>query len=158
MVVGPRFNPPGSTNGVGAAARGAQGVSGQKTEVQYLKPGVRNGHDIAVRVDVDAGVTIEEFECKTHRVTKSSGSPENLSVSLNPDDTIPNKDFVLRYRVAGKQIKSNLLTHRDERGGYFTLMIFPPNELASLHRHPLRTGLAERRQQAAARPAAPWDL
>jgi Ca-activated chloride channel family protein len=29
MVVGPRFNPPGSTDGVGAVARGGQGVSGQ---------------------------------------------------------------------------------------------------------------------------------
>jgi len=38
MVVGPRFNPPGCTDGVGAVARGKGGISGQKTEVQYLKP------------------------------------------------------------------------------------------------------------------------
>jgi Ca-activated chloride channel homolog len=44
---------------------------------------------------------------------------------------------VLRYRVAGDRIKSDLLTHRDERGGYFTLMLFPPMELGNLRRQPL---------------------
>ncbi|MHC4500069.1 MAG: VIT domain-containing protein, partial [Planctomycetota bacterium] len=33
MVVGPRFNPPGYTDGVGAVGRGKAGISGQKTEV-----------------------------------------------------------------------------------------------------------------------------
>src|SRR5262249_33191084 len=63
MVVGPRFNPPGTTNGIGPVARGNQGTSHQSTEVSYLKPGERSGHDISLRVDVDAGVAIEQFEC-----------------------------------------------------------------------------------------------
>ena len=42
MVVGPRFNPPGLTNGIGAVARGQSGVSGQSTEVHYLRPGERS--------------------------------------------------------------------------------------------------------------------
>jgi Ca-activated chloride channel family protein len=60
-----------------------------------------------------------------------------LTVALNPADSLPNKDFVLRYRVAGQRIKSSLLTHRDERGGYFTLMLYPPEELGALKRQPL---------------------
>jgi Ca-activated chloride channel homolog len=56
MVVGPRFNPPGSTKGVGAVGRGATGASGQSTEVTYLRPGERSGHDIALEVEIDAGV------------------------------------------------------------------------------------------------------
>ena len=137
MVVGPRFNPPGRTDGVGAAARGSVGVSGQKTEVQYLKPGERSGHDIALRVDVDAGVAIEEFQCRTHDVSHSSHSSQQLTVALKPHDRLPNRDFVLRYRVAGERIKSSLLTHRDERGGFFTLMLYPPKELGNLQRQPL---------------------
>jgi Ca-activated chloride channel family protein len=137
MVIGPRFNPPGTTNGIGAAARGAAGVSGQKTEVQYLKPGERSGHDISLKLDVDAGVAIEEFRCATHDVTHESPSPERLSVTLKPGDSIPNRDFVLRYRVAGEKIKSDLLTYRDQRGGYFTLMLYPPKELKNLARQPL---------------------
>jgi len=56
---------------------------------------------------------------------------------LSPLDRIPNKDFVLRYRVAGDRVKTALLTHRDERGGFFTLMVYPPAELASLPRAPM---------------------
>jgi Ca-activated chloride channel homolog len=137
MVVGPRFNPPGMTNGIGAAPRNGAGASGQKTEVQYLKPGERSGHDIALHLDVDAGVAIEEFRCVTHEVTHESASGERLTVALKPHDTIPNRDFVLRYRVAGEKIKSDLITHRDERGGYFTLMLFPPKEVGNLTRQPL---------------------
>jgi Ca-activated chloride channel family protein len=137
MVVGPRFNPPGMMEGVGAVARGQTGASGQSTEVHYLKPGERSTHDIALTVDVDAVVPIEEFECKTHQVTHESASPEKLTVSLSPSDSLPNRDFVLRYRVAGGQIKSSFVTSHDERGGYFSLMLYPPKEVENLKREPL---------------------
>lgn len=137
MAVGPRFNPPGTSDGIGTVARGNAGSSGQKTEVQYLKPGERSGHDIALRVEVDAGVNIEEFHCRTHEVASTSNPDGRLTVALKPHDNIPNRDFVLRYRVAGDHIKSSLLTHRGERGGYFSLMLFPPVELARLARQPV---------------------
>jgi Ca-activated chloride channel family protein len=137
MVVGPRFNPPGMTEGVGAVARGQTGASGQSTEVHYLKPGERSTHDISLTVDLDGGVPIEEFECQSHQVTRESSAPERITVSLSPADHLPNRDFVLRYRVAGEQIKSSLLTSRDERSGYFTLMLYPPKEVENLGRQPL---------------------
>ena len=58
-------------------------------------------------------------------------------MTLSPTDRLPNKDFVLRYRVAGDHIKSSLLTHQDERGGFFTLMLYPPQELGQLARQPI---------------------
>ena len=137
MVVGPRFNPPGYTDGVGAVARGKAGISGQKTEVQYLKPGERSGHDIAVTVEVDAGVVIEEVVCTSHVITKTFATPEKLTVKLSSLDSIPNKDFVLRYKVAGKTVKSALVTHHDKRGGFFTLMLYPPESLSYLKRAPM---------------------
>jgi Ca-activated chloride channel family protein len=134
MVVGPRFNPLGFSDGVGAVARGKGGISGQKTEVQYLKPGERSGHDISLVVDIDAGVTIEEVLCPSHVITNSSTTLEKRTIKLSALDSIPNKDFVLRYKVAGKTVKSALVTHRDEHGGFFTLMLYPPESLASLKR------------------------
>jgi Vault protein inter-alpha-trypsin domain len=74
MVVGPRFNPPGSSNGVGAVARGGYGRSGQSTEVQYLRPGERSGHDISLTVDIDAGMAIEAVSSPTHRERASAAS------------------------------------------------------------------------------------
>ena len=137
MVVGPRFNPPCSTGGVGAVARGKPGISGQKTEVQYLKPGERSGHDISLAVDIDAGVAIEQIACSSHVISKDSATLEKLTVKLSSLDSIPNKDFVLRYKVAGEMVKSALVTHRDERGGFFTLMLYPPENLSHLKRAPM---------------------
>jgi len=137
MVVGPRFNPPGYAEGVGAVGRGKAGISGQKTEVQYLKPGERSGHDISLAVDINAGVAIEEVTCSNHAISKSFAGRENLTVKLNSLDSIPNKDFVLRYRVAGKKVKSALVVHRDKRGGFFTLMLYPPAKLSHLKRAPM---------------------
>jgi Ca-activated chloride channel family protein len=139
MAVGPRFNPPGMTTGVGAVARGRGGISAQTTEVQYLDPGERTTHDISLSVEIDAGVAIEAFACKTHQVNHETPAPEKLVVSLSPTDRLPNRDFVLRYRVAGGQIKSSLLAHRHEKdtSGYFTLMLYPPKELSALKRQPL---------------------
>ncbi len=136
-VVGPRFNPPGTSDGIGAAARGSHGITGQKTEITYLKPGERSGHDIAINVDIDAGVAIEDVTSINHAVTTKFVSKEKVSVALKPHDTVPNKDFILEYKVAGKRIKSSLLAHRDERGGFFTLMLYPPEELTSLRTAPM---------------------
>jgi Ca-activated chloride channel family protein len=136
MVVGPRFNPPGSTTGVGAVPRGRHGSSGQATEVQYLKPGERSGHDIGLAVDVEAGVTIEALASPSHAIETTVLSPTRRRVALSRLDTIPNKDFVLRYKVAGKTIKTAFLAHHDQRGGFFTLMLQPPAQLAGLPRAP----------------------
>jgi Ca-activated chloride channel family protein len=137
MVVGPRFNPPGSTDGVGAVGRGKAGLSGQSTEVQYLKPNERSGHDISLAVDIDAGVKIEEIACASHAIKQDTRGHAKVHVELSPLDNIPNKDFVLRYKVAGGTVKSALVTHRDKRGGFFTLMLYPPDDLKRLARSPM---------------------
>jgi Ca-activated chloride channel family protein len=138
MVVGPRFNPPETTDGVGATPRGQHGATGQKTEVQYLKPTERSGHDISLSVHVDAGVPIEEVESTNHRINTQKPTANARDVTLASDDSIPNKDFVLRYKVSGKTIKSAVMAQRSENGdGYFTLMIYPPESLSDLPRQPL---------------------
>ncbi len=137
MVVGPRFNPPGTTDGVGAVPRREDRTSGQATEVSYLRPGERTGHDIMLAVDLEAGVEIEDMETPSHAVHVERVSPTRAAIVLDRKDTIPNKDFVLRWKVAGGAIKTALFTHRDQRGGYFTLMLFPPKSLLDLPRQPM---------------------
>jgi Ca-activated chloride channel family protein len=138
MVVGPRFNPPGMTDGIGAVERGERGASGQTTEVQYLRPHERSGHDISLTVHVDAGVPIEQVECKTHQtVVNTESKPGQADVKIAEADTIPNRDFILRYKVAGKTIKSGVMVQKTEKGGYFTMMLFPPETLQDLPRKPL---------------------
>lgn len=141
MVVGPRFNPPGTTSGVAAAPRGARpGSTGQATEVTYLKPGQRSGHDIALSLEIDAGVSIERVISKNHRVVREKADgPEQVRLRLRSDDTIPNKDFVLQFKVAGERMKAGLVVEhdRDGQGGTFAFMLYPPAGLKDLPRAPL---------------------
>lgn len=139
MVVGPRFNPPGTTDGVAAMPRTAPGQSGQETEVQYLRPSERSGHDISLAVEIDAGMKVEEVVCRTHAIDTNSASGNGKSVRLLGSGTIPNRDFVLRFRLAGENTKSGIVTYRDEKSGesYFQMMIVPPADLQRLQRAPI---------------------
>lgn len=145
MVVGPRFNPPGTTDGIGAVARGERNASGQKTEVQYLSPDERTGHDISLQVDLNAGVRIEDVRSLNHAIETSPFPPNSdllgpnaRQISLSAGDRIPNKDFVLRYKVAGETLKSAVIAERDSKGGgYFALMLYPPTSTEQLARRPV---------------------
>ncbi|MFI4862077.1 MAG: VIT and VWA domain-containing protein [Phycisphaerales bacterium JB063] len=137
MVVGPRFNPPYSDDPVSAVPRGSA-PTGHGTDIPYLRPDERSGHDIALTLDIDAGVSIEEANCVTHVVQASTVEPTRLHVELATNDRIPNKDFVFRFRVAGGRMKSGLVTHTGPDGeGYFTLMLYPPADLDTLERQPM---------------------
>jgi Ca-activated chloride channel family protein len=52
-------------------------------------------------------------------------------VALKDQATIPNKDFILRYDVAGKQISDALLTHSTGHSGFFTLILQPPERVTA---------------------------
>ena len=139
MVVGPRFNPPGFTSGVGAVPRGAApNASGQATQVSYLAPGERSGHDISIAVDINALVPLQQVECITHDASISRTGPTTARVVLSPKDGIPNRDFVLRYKVAAADVQTAITMHRNQSGdGYFTMMIVPPADLANVYRAPV---------------------
>jgi Ca-activated chloride channel family protein len=139
MVVGPRFNPPGGTDGFGATGRDGRGASGQKTELQYLKPGERSGHDVAVGVRLDALVPVEQVESRSHKVSVNRQSPQQFDVALDEGDHVANRDFVLRWKVAGDGIKSGVLVRHDKtkEGGHFALMLVPPEDLRRLPRSPV---------------------
>lgn len=194
MVVGPRFNPAGTIDGIGATARAQQGDSGQRTEVQYLRPEERSGHDIALSVALDPGVRIEAIDSVNHRIVAMRQSASRVhysdgerrwdevveqavrvtpdepidgpvTVSLASDDTLPNRDFVLRFRVAGDTVRSSMLTYEDERGGYFTMMLYPPGDLRHLPRQPLEmifvldcSGSMRGRPLEQAREAVRWAV
>ncbi|HEX5966318.1 MAG TPA: VWA domain-containing protein, partial [Pyrinomonadaceae bacterium] len=89
----------------------------------------RSGHDISVEVDLDAGLIVDKLESTTHPVDIERPSPTRARVRLQGGPTIPNKDFILRYDVAGKTIQDAVLAHRSEKGGFFTLMLQPPERV-----------------------------
>ncbi|HZW06994.1 MAG TPA: VIT domain-containing protein [Phycisphaerales bacterium] len=145
MVVGPRFNPPSAQGeGIGAAARGDRGASGQRTEVQYLAPGERSGADIDVRVDVEAGVPMESVRCGSHAVRVQRVSGSRAVVELSRGDRLPNKDMVVEWSVSGAYAKGGLVYGSGRAGaadsagdGSFVLMLVPPDNREKLQRSAL---------------------
>jgi Ca-activated chloride channel family protein len=128
MVVGPRYIP-------GNVATGQSGTGwapdtdivpdASRITPPVLKPGERTGHDIALSVKLDAGVPIQNVHSSSHVIDTQTINRHEKQIQLHQADTIPNKDFVLRYDVAGKAPEMATIAHHDERGGFFTLMIQP---------------------------------
>ncbi len=121
MTVGPRYNPAG----VKDAAKISPPIAT-----------TRNGGDISVEVNLNAGVPVEEIRSTTHAIAQTNLSPSASRVTLRDEKTIPNKDFILRYDVTGKRIEDAVLTHRDSRGGFFSLILQPPDKVATEDRTP----------------------
>lgn len=137
MVVGPRFNPPATQDGVGAVARNHAGSSGHNTEVSYLAPDERSGHDVSMTVTINAGVPVESVHSVNHAIDVEETDSATRVVRLSAADTIPNRDFVLRYQVAGDRIRTAMMTHKDKHGQYFTMMLVPPADLQQVNRSPM---------------------
>ncbi|MFS8116912.1 MAG: VIT domain-containing protein [Microcoleus sp.] len=89
-----------------------------------LTPGTRSGQDIAVSVEIDAGVAIGNVRSTSHQIT-TNRSGNIVQVQLANADTIPNKDLILRYRVAGENTRATVLTQSDQRGGHFATYLIP---------------------------------
>ncbi len=129
MVVGPRYIP---GNEVGKQGGGFAPDTTQVPDASKITPMpalTRAGHDISISVKLDAGVPIENIQSKSHEIESAMRSANSYEIKLKDEKTIPNKDFILRYDVSGKRIEDAVLTHRGEKGGYFTLILQPPDEV-----------------------------
>jgi Ca-activated chloride channel homolog len=131
MVVGPRYVPgtPTGASGNGFAPDTNTVPDGSKITPAPAPAGMRAGHDISLDVTLDAGVPIDALNSKTHDVTVERPDDRSARVTLKDLATIPNKDFILRYDVAGKKIEDAVLTHSSGTGGFFTLILQPPERV-----------------------------
>jgi Ca-activated chloride channel family protein len=117
MVIGPRYN--------SAAAPDQSNRASNATSTSTERP----GHDISIELAIDAGVPIESLNSETHETDIERPDERHAVVRLKDQNTIPNKDFTLKYQVAGPAINDAVLTHRSERGGFFTLILQPPQRV-----------------------------
>ncbi|MBK8979493.1 MAG: VWA domain-containing protein [Planctomycetes bacterium] len=130
-VVGPRFVPPGTTGGVAAVPYGAEGTSGQPTEVAYLPPHLDSDHRIGIRLTLDTGLPLAAIESPTHPITVRREGTAHAEIALRDGDDVPNRDFVLRYRTAGDGLQGAVAVHRDPASGegWFTMLLEPPAQV-----------------------------
>ncbi|MEQ8752721.1 MAG: VIT domain-containing protein [Coleofasciculus sp. G1-WW12-02] len=121
MVVGPRYIP--------GTAIDDSGDTDEVPDASRITPpivpeGMRSADDIGVTVEIDAGVPIQNVHSPSHQLQIET-QEEIIRVQLRGDDTIPNKDLILRYQVAGDNTQATVLTQSDQRGGHFALYFIP---------------------------------
>lgn len=114
-VVGPRYVAPGTQSDAKFAAH------------PYLPKGEKAPYDVNINVHLEAGLPLQDIRSPSHQVSVQHPDLKSAAVSLQASETNPgNRDYILRYQLAGKEIQSGLLLyeHNDEK--FFLAMLQPP--------------------------------
>ncbi|BAY75764.1 hypothetical protein NIES25_22110 [Nostoc linckia NIES-25] len=127
MVVGPRYIPGTTIDNSGDTDRVPDA---SRITPPVLPEGMRSRHDINVTVQIDAGLPISQVRSPSHQL-KIERSGQIVRIQLAGEDTIPNKDLILRYQVSGQETQSTVLTQADDRGGHFAIYLIPALEYST---------------------------
>ncbi len=119
-VVGPRYSSP----------QDQAPKTGGLVQTGYLHQGEKPTSTLHISARIAAGVPIYDFTSPSHRVLPQWQSPSTAQVTLEEADAFQgNRDFVLRYRLAGDQIHSGLLLFQGEEENFFLYMAQPPTRV-----------------------------
>lgn len=131
MVVGPRYIPgsPTGRQGGGFSPDTTRVPDASRITPNVAPKGTRAGHDISIEVALDAGVPIDWLRSTLHEVEVDRPTGHSALVRLKDQNIIPNKDFILRYDVSGRKIEDAVLTHHGQTGGFFTMILQPPDRV-----------------------------
>jgi Ca-activated chloride channel family protein len=122
-VVGPRYS---SQRAQDAPERDRYVVS------PYLPEGTPAVSRFDIRVALDAGMPLFGLVCPSHETRTDWGGPAKAAVVLDPKESAGgNRDFILRYRLAGERIASGLVLFQGEEESFFLLMAQPPERVAA---------------------------
>lgn len=98
----------------------------------YLHQGQKAPSALHISTKIFAGVPIYDLTCTSHQI-QPQWLPQGVA-QLNLDDSDPfqgNRDFILRYRLAGEQIASGLLLYQGKDENFFLYMAQPPTRVAA---------------------------
>lgn len=120
-VVGPRY-----TNKAEAGAAD----SDKWVQNPYLKEGEAVPYTFDISVELSAGLPIQDITCATHKVDVAYDGPALATVKLDPSvKDGGNRDYILKYRLAGGKIQSGMLLYQGEKENFFLLMMQPPERV-----------------------------
>ena len=98
----------------------------------YLHADQQSPSALHISTRIYAGVPIYDLSCPSHRIMPEWRNQGVARFTL--DDSNPfqgNRDFVVRYRLAGDQIASGLLLFQGTDENYFLYMAQPPARVAT---------------------------
>lgn len=100
-------------------------------ETPYQHQGEQPASALHISTRIAAGLPIYDLSCPSHQILPQWQSQNVAQLTL--DDSNPfqgNRDFVLRYRLAGDQITSGLLLFKGIDENFFLYMAQPPKRVA----------------------------
>jgi Ca-activated chloride channel family protein len=122
-VVGPRY----STKRESQASPGDEFV-----HAAYTHQGEAPRSEFHLTGVVSTGMPIQELTSPSHQlVTNSSGLGRGEIALADSERFSGNRDFILRYRLAGQRISSGLLLYQGTDENFFLLMAEPPKTVAT---------------------------
>ena len=132
LVVGPRYIPGAPAS---AGDHGTMPNTDQVPDASRISPPVAGvhtadghaGHNVSMEVNLVAGVPVGDVESTSHKIFADRTGPDSYHITLADGDVLPDKDFILKYQVSGTGVNDAVLAHSDKSGGYFTLILQPPN-------------------------------
>ena len=76
---------------------------------------------------LETGVPVQALSVPSHRVVTDQKDLDLVTLALDPDERDGgDRDFVLRYRLAGAEVESGLVLYEGERENFFLLTVQPP--------------------------------
>jgi Ca-activated chloride channel homolog len=130
LTVGPRYMPGvplgGPPSGAGVRADTNRVPDASRVSPAYAPP-TRSGHTVGVQVRLDAGAELATVSSALHRVRVTRPSAERAEVTLADDAEVPNRDFVLRWRLGTTMPRSAVFVDRAEAGdgGHVAVFLAP---------------------------------
>jgi len=97
----------------------------------YLQQGELPVDSFDMKVDLVAGMPVQHITCPSHKVAVKYDGPTSASITLDPSEKNgANRDFILKYRLAGDRIENGLLLYKGAEENFFLLMLQPPKRPA----------------------------
>lgn len=120
-VVGPRYSNQPEANAP---------ETDQWVKSPYLKQGKTPSTRFNIRVALSTGVPLQELASPSHKVEALWEDKSIAKVSLaNSGEFAGNRDFILNYKLAGKEIQTGLMLYKGETENFFLLMVQPPERI-----------------------------
>ncbi len=120
-VVGPRY---------AGDQRGGDRPSENWIANPFLHEGEKPPNTLDLKVHIRAGIPIRDITCETHKVNINYESKNIAAVKLDSSEKQGgNRDFILKYRLAGDKIETGVLLYEGDGENFFLLMLQPPKRV-----------------------------
>jgi Ca-activated chloride channel homolog len=98
----------------------------------YLHQGDSPTSTLHISTRISAGVPIRDLNCPSHQIVPHWQSPSVAQLDLDNADSLQgNRDFILRYRLAGDRIASGLILYQGKDENFFLYMAQPPQRVTN---------------------------